>query len=218
MKWFEEEYKENLGLRYNTMLKALEIYKENKGEVILETGTTRLANDWGAGYSTIVFGHFLRHNLGKLITVDIAQENIDKCRDLTILFAKNIEYVVSDSLEYLENYKGNIDLLYLDSYDYPMGELLTIYNGQENVEEAMKALYSMTEEEIVSKHLSVINDSQEHQLKEFKLAEKFLEKGTPILLDDSRLPGGGKTRLTKKYLKEIGATCVLDEYQSLWVL
>jgi len=219
MDWFDRDFKDNLGLRYNTVKKALELFAENNGELIVETGTTRLANDWGGGYSTVVFGEFLRrYEKGKLITIDIDERNIAFCKDVTALYARQTEYVVSDSLEYLKSFGQKIDLLYLDSYDYPYGELLELYGGQVDIENARKLLSELREEEIVEKHFDVINPSQEHQLKEFKLVEHLLPKGTPILLDDSDLPGGGKTRLTKLYLKEIGATCVIDAYQSLWIL
>lgn len=213
-----EEFKEKLGLRYNTMKAALDIFKQNKGELILETGTTRMADDWGAGYSTVVFGEFLRKNGGNLITVDIEPANIEFCKQVTALYSDHIEYVVSDSLAYLKDLDRSIDLLYLDSYDYPYGELLNYFGGKEDINAAQEKLKSMTEEEIVKQHEFLIAPSQNHQLQEFLLASKNLKKGTPILLDDSDLPGGGKTRVTKKYLKDIGATCVLDEYQSLWVL
>lgn len=194
---------------------ALDIFDKNKGKIILETGTTRMVDDWGAGYSTVVFAD--THPEATVITVDNNENAIKICKEITKDF-NNIEHALSDSIDFLNSYEGDIDLLYLDSYDYPLGELMNIYGGEIDIQNSLDILHAMTEEEIIAKHGDIIAPSQEHQLKEFKTVEKKLKKGTPILLDDSSIPGGGKTRLTKIYLKEIGAKCLLDEYQSLWVL
>jgi hypothetical protein len=197
------------------MKKALDIFDKNSGKIILETGTTRMFDDWGAGYSTVVFAD--THPEATIITVDNNELAIKICKDITKDFT-NIEHVLSDSIEYLTYYSGDIDLLYLDSYDYPLGELMEIYDGKIDIQKSLDILHAMTEKEIVEKHGDIITPSQQHQLNEFKTIESKLKKGTPILLDDSSLPGGGKTRLLKIYLKEKGAKLLLDEYQSLWVL
>jgi hypothetical protein len=197
------------------MKRALSIFDKNNGKVILETGTTRMVDDWGAGNSTLVFAD--THPNATVITVDINELAIKICKEITKDYP-NVEHAISDSLKFLDEYEGQIDLLYLDSYDYPLGELLDIYGGREDINKSLEILKGMTEKEIVDKHGDIIHASQEHQLEEMKRALPKLKKGTPILLDDNDLPGGGKTRLTKLYLREIGAKCVLDKYQSLWVL
>lgn len=48
----------------------------------------------------------------------------------------------------------------------------------------------------------------------------MLPTGSPravVLLDDNHMPGGGKTRLSKMFLRSKGWLCVLDWQQSLWV-
>lgn len=215
--WFDKKYKDKLTPRWETIKIALNLFNQNKGKTIVETGTTRMANDWGAGYSTVVFGDYINSYGGKLVTVDIEKANIEFCKSVTGAF-KEIEYVVDDSIGYLKNYIGKIDLLYLDSYDYPYGELLNRYGGKEDIDKAIENLKSTPTNELIALHRDLLIPSQEHQLKELELALPHMEQGGIILLDDCDLPGGGKGRLSKEYLSEIGATCILDAYQSLWLL
>lgn len=215
---FMDQFKE-LGVRFHTMKKALELYlvgRQGEG-VIVETGTTRMENDWGAGMSTVIFAAWCKKFGGKVITVDLSPQNIETCKSITKDYSDVIEYVVSDSLFYFTQQKSSIDLLYLDSYDYPYGELLELYGGKEDIHEAAKKLRSMTTDEIIEKHFNIINPSQEHQLKELKLALPFLHEKSVILLDDNELPGGGKTRLSREYLQELGWNEVLCNQQSLWI-
>lgn len=59
---------------------------------------------------------------------------------------------------------------------------------------------------------------QEHNLKEFKLAEPLLHKWSIVLIDDNFGPNnGGKSRLTKDYMSSRGYICIFDYHQTLWV-
>ncbi len=118
--WFDQKYKDKSSGRYNTFKCALNLFRQSKGKTIVETGTTRMKDDWGAGSSTILFGDYLKTYGGKLYTVDIEPKNIETCKEITKEFAENIEYVVDDSIHFLQRFKDSIDLLYLDSYDFPL--------------------------------------------------------------------------------------------------
>ena len=59
--------------------------------------------------------------------------------------------------------------------------------------------------------------SQIHQLLEMEAVWHKLGDDPIILLDDNQFENGGKTRLTKVFLRERGFTEVLSEKQSLWV-
>lgn len=185
--WLEKEYFTVGNNRYWTFKIALNLLLQRKGHTIVETGTTYVG-DVGAGASTVIFGKFLQNYRGKLYTVDLSDRNIELCKEITRNLSGNIEYTVSDSLTYLEKFPEKIDLLYLDSMDYP----LTPAEGK-------------------------IIDCQIHQLNEFKKAEDKLHDGSIVLLDDNSLPEGGKTKLTKEYLLEKGWVCVMDFQQSLWI-
>jgi len=111
-------YAERLRNRYSTFLKCLQIC--NQSPLIVETGTVRHCQEWGSnGQSTFLFGEFVSKFGGKLITVDINKDAIELSRKVTSKFQDSIEYVQMDSVEFLMNHKGRIDLLYLDSMDCP---------------------------------------------------------------------------------------------------
>ncbi len=184
--WFEQKYKAKSDGRYQTFKAALNLFLQNGGRNIVETGTTRMIDDYGAGYSTVIFADFLSRYGGYLWTVDLSPVNMDICRIVTEPYKHLISYEVSDSLVFLRNFETVIDLLYLDSYDYPL-------DGSDPF------------------------PCQNHQLTEFKLAERNLTDKTIVLLDDNTFDNGGKTKLTKDYLIERGWRCVLDSQQSLFI-
>jgi hypothetical protein len=103
---------------------------------IIETGTMWTPHAENAGGFTMIMGDLLtNHTGGTLITVDISQENLDKCKKTTEMFAKHIEYVCSDSVAYLKSSRQveDADLLFLDSYDLyiPDPELSQIHHFRE---------------------------------------------------------------------------------------
>ena len=67
--------------------------------------------------STIMFADYAKFINGKLHTCDISNENIINAKKFTYKFNKFINYYVEDSVNFLNNFKGKIDFLYLDSYD-----------------------------------------------------------------------------------------------------
>ncbi len=184
--WFDQKYRVKSDGRYSTFKTALNLLNQLGGKNIVETGTTRMVDDFGAGYSTVMFADYLTKYGGKIWTVDISQANIDTCKLVTKEFETVVSYHVQDSLAFLANFKEKIDLLYLDSFDYPL-------DGTDPT------------------------PCQEHQLKEFKLAEHLLTDSSIVLLDDNNFDNGGKTKLTKNYLISKGWTCLLDLQQSLFI-
>jgi hypothetical protein len=184
--WFEKEYPMGSD-RFWSFKIALNLFLQNKGTNIVETGTVN-EGDFGAGASTIFFGKFLHKYGGRLWTVDLSEEAIAECKIKTSDYKDNITYVCEDSVTFLDNFLGPIDLLYLDSMDYP----LTAEEG-------------------------TIEDCQRHQLKEIETAYSKVVPGGIILLDDNTLPGGGKTKLAKEFLEKQGATCIMDFQGSLWI-
>jgi len=182
--WFDLMFAEKSAGRAKTFKKALQLLNERATHNIVETGCIRQENDYGAGYSTVIFGEFCKRLGGHISTVDISPENIAVCKLVTTQYKDMIDYYIDDSVNFLKNYDKWIDLLYLDSLDTPITGDAT--------------------------------EAQEHNLREFKAAEVLLSKGSIILLDDNDFENGGKTRLTKEYLKEKGYTELLGGQQSLW--
>lgn len=186
--WFDQNYLENLGIRYPTFKAALGLFLQLGGGNIVETGTLRAENQWADGCSTLIFAETLKEfNAGHLWTVDISPVNIAVAKAVTCHAVDKVTYVVEDSLKFIENFEREIDLLYLDSFDW------------DNTEPLM-------------------TQSQQHQLLEIQAAFPKLKPSSIVLLDDNALPGGGKAVLSKQFLAEHGFTCILDYYQSLWIL
>lgn len=185
---YDEKYEKNLNKRYPTFRIALNLFVQLNGKIILETGTQRQRDDYGAGCSTSIFCWFLSKykNDGHLYSVDLSSQNIATSKFLTEEYKNFVTHVESDSISYIQNFKNKVDLLYLDSYDWFPNE-------------------------------PGLTECQEHQLNEFIASENIIHDKTIILLDDNNLPNGGKTRKTKDYLLNKGYTCLLDYEQSLWI-
>lgn len=189
--WWSAKYRFLIGegVRYPSMKIALNLLHQRGGNNIIETGTTRALNDFGgAGMATIFFGDYCKHYNKHLWTVDILPEAIELSKGLTTEYADNITYVTDDSLHFLKEFDQKIDLLYLDSYDYPIDE----------------------DEQLAF-------ESQSHQLNEFKEAEDKLHDKSIVILDDNAWAKGGKCKLTKEYLIGKGWECLWDDFQSVWI-
>jgi len=185
--WFDQRFGPKAGRRYPTMKSALGLFLQWGGQSIVETGTQRQENDWGAGCSTLIFAETLHHHQrGHLWSVDISAANIAVSRRVTAHVGERVTHVVSDSLAWLGGFEKGIDLLYLDSYDWEPNE-------------------------------PQLGECQRHQLAELRAAWPRLGDKSIVLLDDNNLAGGGKTQLAKEFLLVQGWTCVLDFEQSLWI-
>ena len=124
--WFDYKYEVRLGCRHETFKRAFYELLNNCGtdRVVVETGCVREKDDFSAGYSTYLIGELLSWYGGHLDTIDINKKNIAMCRKVTKEFSDVISYHTQDSVHFLSlwpSYSGDkkIDLLYLDSYDYP---------------------------------------------------------------------------------------------------
>jgi hypothetical protein len=192
--WFDSKYRDLSSFRFPTFKAALNIVLQCRDResppIIVETGCVRLPDDWGAGMSTVLFGDFATTYGGSIHTCDISQANVSMCQKLTEPYADSITYHVGDSVEFLSNFSDHIDLLYLDSYDFPVHE---------------------------NARFAEIDAPQQHCLNELLAAWDKIGHTSVILLDDNNLPYGGKPRLAKFFLAKEGWTCVYDHQQSLWV-
>jgi hypothetical protein len=189
--WFHEKYyASGSNARYFTWKVALGLLNQNhENPVIIETGCQRMEGDLGAGMSTSIFAEYIHRYGGSLISCDISMENLELAQRVIFGWDIDHKFVCSDSVSFLNTWDGPVDLIYLDSYDYPMGE---------NQDAGRRF-------------------SQEHNLAELKAIWKQLDNNSIVLLDDNMLPGGGKPRLAKDFLIENNWKCLLDFQQSLWV-
>lgn len=112
--------------RGNTLGRALQHLRTKVFPHIVETGCARQRDDWGAGYSTYVFGLFLHNNPGNglLQSVDLSPVNCRFAREITAPFVHCVEIYEGDSVQFLRDWRDsvvsstkNADLVYLDSLD-----------------------------------------------------------------------------------------------------
>src|SRR5574343_374682 len=109
--------------RYWTFQLALNLLSQQVDKaVIIETGCQRMDGDLGAGMSTSIFGEYVVRYGGRLITVDLIPQHLEICKQCTMPYSSAIDYVLADSVDFLSKYEGQVDLLYLDSLDYPVGD------------------------------------------------------------------------------------------------
>lgn len=184
-------FKYNFRRRRVTFAKTLELVSDRNAKTIIETGTSRkgLTNTKGDGAGTFVFGKWAKENNAKLFSVDIDKDAVQECK--VEIENQNLQDTVTvlldDSLNFLTNYKDQVDFLYLDSYDYSRTDT------------------------------AIQIASQEHHLKEFKAIESRLHKNTIVLIDDCGLPGGGKGKTVVPYMEQKGWKVLIDAYQILLV-
>lgn len=192
--WFYDRYYYGGGnSRYYTFQVALNLLQQkHPNPVILETGCQRQEEDVGAGMSTSIFAEYIHRYGGKLIVVDLFEEHLRRSQQYLQKWPGiDVEFVASDSVAYLQEYRGACDFVYLDSLDYPIAE------NEGNVLMQQQA--------------------QQHCLNELIAVEKNFSSDSILLIDDNQLSGGGKPAKAKEYLVGKGWTCLLDLQSTLWV-
>jgi hypothetical protein len=128
--------------RYDTIEYALANFANNVGRNIVELGTIRSfchggikgCNtsdkaawhpthpadwDWGAGFFSRVAAESLQ-SVGAqytIHTVDVSAEHLNRCKLVCHQYLRSFRFHNCDSVKYLENYVGKIDLLYMDTGD-----------------------------------------------------------------------------------------------------
>ena len=122
---FLEKYKNIKNIRYESFEKTLEISYKRNFKTIVKTGMARGKTkfffikqyNWKDGMSTPMFAEYAKFANGKLHTCDISEGNIINAKKFTSNFSNYIEFYIKDSLVFLNEFKSQIDLLYLDSLD-----------------------------------------------------------------------------------------------------
>jgi hypothetical protein len=167
--------------RFNTFKISLNLFLQRNGKVIVETGCQRQSEDWGAGMSTFIFGKFIKEFSpeSKLFTVDLSDFNIQIARSLTREYEKYVNYFVSDSLEYLKNFQGKIDLLYLDSYDWTPDDPLDCQTHQLNE-------FLLAEDKLTDQSIVLLDDNDFPDGGKTKLTKDYLEKKNWLCLLDAK--------------------------------
>ncbi len=89
---------------------------------IVETGTMWSGLEDNMGAFTLIFADLVKNwTGGSVTTIDISERSINNCKETTKDFSDVINYVLSDSVSYLESLTdqevSEIDYIYFDSYD-----------------------------------------------------------------------------------------------------
>lgn len=188
---FKTVYSKGLSTRNRivTFNLAIDLFRSRKLNTIVETGTARVYKGWEDGNSSLIWSHLTSElEEGKFYSVDISNDNIERARKLCDPFIKNSEFIVSDSVQFLESHNAPIDLLFLDSMD------ASIPGYQEHhLNEIIQAEKNLHADSIV-----LIDDSPE---KDYGWAKN-----------------GGKGALVIPYLLKRGWKIKLREYQTLMIL
>ena len=144
--------------------------------------------------STSLLVEYCTRHGGMVLSIDNSTEHIARCSKM-IGSPDHWCSALYDSAKGLgqRGVFNRPDLLYLDSFDYPV--------------DPSKPTYAA---EVIA--------SQEHCLREVQAAAKsgVLSDQTVLLIDDC-MEGGGKPGLAKQWLIDNGWTLVLELYQSVWI-
>jgi len=154
--------------KYVTFKAALNLFLQNNGQIIVETGTQRLKDDPG-GSSTTLFGAFCKRHGKKLFTVDINPLNMKVSKECTEEYKNSINYVLIDSVKFLREFNQKIDLLYLDSLDCPLPPLDATEAQTQNLNE-LKAAY----DKLHKGSIILIDDNNFENGGKSRLSKKFL--------------------------------------------
>ena len=114
--WAEyfEGIEPRLNKRSDGFQKIFKYLADKKNPVIVETGTYREENNYeGDGCSTLLFDSFVDYHGGGVLSIDIDPKACELARENTYF----TEVVESDSVEFLGTLEGQVDLLYLDSFN-----------------------------------------------------------------------------------------------------
>ena len=205
---FVKHFNEVPKTRYETFKYCYEHFK-NKNLVVVELGTTRSYVDgrfegcnmndkkfwepnnpekwdWSAGCFTKVFSNLFPNS--KLQTVDLSKEHINRCKHMN-KDAKNINFVVSSSEDFLKTFNKKINLLYLDTGDMtPIEDTAQLHLREAKI---------IVEKNLLAKNGIILIDDVKSVV-----PKQHGEKSDL-----------GKAKYSIPYLLENGFEVVMDEYQ-----
>ena len=98
-------------------MNILHFRRGTKKPVFVETGSIRNV-DWrfSDGYSTLLFGWYCKKYDGELYTLEISEDALSLCQQVTEDYKEKINYILGDSSSSILRLEvDEIDFLYLDS-------------------------------------------------------------------------------------------------------
>jgi hypothetical protein len=154
-----------------------------RGPDIVETGCIRSPEDWaGAGFSTALFGRYASLTGGSLTSFDTDRANVYFAQQWCRQFGDNVKISQDTGEAGIREYKGEIDVLYLDSLD----------SGSEGHQECNLREFKAAESKLHRGSLVLIDDTPTLYTGKGALTVKYaLEHGWKILY------GGYQVLLTR---------------------
>jgi hypothetical protein len=106
--------------RYPTFSKVLTMLEKVQAKTCIETGTSRNGdqNFAGDGDSTIIFSHWASLHQAHFYSVDIDPIALKNAEASCLPYYPHVDFICSDSIDFLTRFSAPIDFLYLDSYDF----------------------------------------------------------------------------------------------------
>jgi len=122
---FLKKYNHPKNIRFDSFNFALLEANKRGLKTIVETGCARGKQkfiffskiNWKDGMSTMIFSDYARYVNGTLTTCDIEKKNIKNAKKFVKNNKKFVNFIVDDSLNFLNSIQKEIDFLYLDSLD-----------------------------------------------------------------------------------------------------
>lgn len=213
--WFDKKYAALSDYRYPTFKAALNFFIQREGRIIVETGTSKHTDDWGAGKSTIMLADFANKYEIFFYSIDIisGKEREETEKHIRAITSGAI-FLENDAVKELASFDQNIDLLFLDSLDFPDHQIAMKYGSTYN--EGWAAAKALPHKKVLEENYELLLPCQKHCYNELMAAMPYMNDNSVVLIDDN-LPGFGKKRLAAEWLRINNWTCVLDMYQSLWI-
>jgi SAM-dependent methyltransferase/glycosyltransferase involved in cell wall biosynthesis len=185
---YDRDYAPRLGRRAETFRAAFSHILADGGPVqILETGCTRMADNWdGDGQSTLLFDDLVNAVGGGVWSVDLSPAAVAFA---SVQTGPRTRVVQADSVAWLSNFATEspellFDLVYLDSFDIDW----------------------------TNPHPSAL-----HHLQEFVHAWRLLRPGGVLVIDDDLRPDCGKGMYVRDHLARLGIEPLFSGYQIGWV-
>lgn len=120
--------------RNGSFLKVIQSLEETYTNpiTIVETGCIRNTTEeskFGDGWSTLNWEYYCKRTNSVVYVVDIDERHLSKAKEI-VPESEFVHYTKQDSIQYLKQFDKQIDLLFLDSYDYvgPEENIIACHN------------------------------------------------------------------------------------------
>lgn len=189
-------------INYETMKTALQlVLKQNKpGYRIVETGCAAHGTQ-----STLLWDKFVNAFGGSVISVD---KNASAVNDAKRAVSPKTMVVHSDSMDFLPKLTGDIDFLYLDSYDVDF--LAPGPSAEHHLNEFNAVKHLLHPGSVILIDDTPVSPEWLDNGPNHPKYEEYKKTFDPTM--------SGKGSLVSQELEKMGATCVKHQYQVLWML